>query len=498
MKTKIYSFLLCAVLSFFLINSGAKIRSIGYDKIPNNKIFDERDYALQGLSIRKSGIPLGWSSSGSYDIPSNFPSSVDLENLNIIADSVKPNFRNYRNFPKPLYIVKEYDFGFGEQQIKFVQPFLDHPPLGGVISSLGLNRSTSLFNEITPDKYRRPMLIIAVINSIILFLFISSYLNPFIGLLSVAVYNHVPTYMLSSRYALLENISIPFMLLSLWTLLAFKNKIVNKSENWYLYVIVPAFLSGVSVLVKESSFGLTLGLVAIMISWKLNKKAIATFIGSAILPIFTYLLWALYLSPKVLASIFNYHTGRSFSGSLGFLSSVLSLNFENFPLDGWWIWGFISFVVMFIILFKKFRDLLIPITTYLLFITFTSSANFPWYYLGLIPFLSISVSIVFWELIVKNTNLGIAIFFALIPLSSSFFWGYLVFHPPYNATLFKLIIVSFISLAWIRIKFKSSLTKLIWIAFLIVITYEISKWNRYSLLYIIDNWGNLPNVISIF
>jgi len=59
--------LVSILISINIIKSGAYLRWLGFERIPDNKIFDERDYALQGLSIRKSGIPMGWSSSGSYE-----------------------------------------------------------------------------------------------------------------------------------------------------------------------------------------------------------------------------------------------------------------------------------------------------------------------------------------------------------------------------------------------------------------------------------------------
>ena len=482
--------IIAVFLSVYIIKTGAYIRWLGYERIPDIGIFDERNYALQGLSIRNNGVPAAWSDSGAYEYGFH-PEDVQAKfiDLSIVANGLKPNLKNYPKFPKPLYIVREYDFGFGKQQLKLVQPFMDHSPIGGLISSLGFKDKVSNFTEITPDKYRVPALYIGILNSILLIIF--TYLitkNVFIGIVSIGIYNSVPIYILSSRFALLENYLIPFTLIQLIFLL------LSKKVKHYslLFLFMSGLVSGLGILIKETGVGFAIGSVVLLFLWRSNLKEKIAFLSAAFLPCVTYAIWSLWLSPQLFKDIVIFNSSRRFLGSLSFLSILPTLRFPNFPLDGWWIWGFISLLFLSSLRLRKYYILLLPFLCHILTVLFLPNMNYPWYFLATVPFLVVASAIILFK-IIKNPKFSSILSFALIPLSSSLYWGNTVYNFPPNINIYRLVVFGFIFIGLIRIiKSKSKIIQLIWYIACIAIFYEIYKWNRFSTLYIIDHWGKLP------
>jgi 4-amino-4-deoxy-L-arabinose transferase-like glycosyltransferase len=478
------------LVSALIINQGIKLRWLGYERIPETGIFDERNYALQGLSIRNSGIPTAWSDSGAYLHGYN-PEDMqsDYVDLSITAKGLKPNIGNYNNFPKPLYIVREFDFGLGKQQIRFVQPFMDHSPVGGLISSLGFKNKISDFLDVTPDKYRIPALYLGILNSILLLILAYLLTNSLIAsTISVGIYNTVPVFVFSSRFALLENYLIPFALTQI--ILFILSKRVKRYSLSLL--LISGLISGLGILVKETGIGYSLGLFILLFLWKYNLKRKAVFLLGVFLPCVTYFMWGLLLSPNLFMEIIMFNSSRGFFGSLNLLSVLPSLRFPNFPLDGWWIWSFLSILLISISHKNRYYPLTIPFFGHLIAIMFISNSNYPWYFLGLIPLLVISSAIII-KRIITNPKIHYTIPFALIPLSSSLYWGNTVYNLPPNIMIYRLVVLGFITLSLIRIKYRNNkIIKTIWFIVCLGILYEIFKWNKYSVFYIIENWGKLP------
>lgn len=479
------------VLAVFTTFHFAKIRSVGYERIPTIGIFDERNYALQGISIRRNGIPIGWSDSGSYEKTTGNVQTTKLNGLQIEVNNQPPSFWSFGNFPKPVLSVNEFDFGLGKQHLKLVQPFLDHTPIGGLVYSLGLG-DTRGFLDITPDQFRKPALYLGILTSLLLFTFIYQMTgSPGTSLLSTILYNSVPTYLLASRYALLENVLAPFVLIHLNFLLLSKRLVANKRWSLFLLLLSGLF-AGISVLAKETGAGFVLGSLGLLILWKYPKKSILLFVISAALIVGLYIIWGMWLSSQLFLEVFLFNAGRGSFGSLNFLYMLPSLRFPQFPFDGWWIWGFISILILALKDWRSYAPLLLPISGHLLILTITSHANYPWYYLAFIPFLAASSAGVIWNMI-KQPSLIVAVAFFLIPLSSSFYWGYTVFHLPPTMTFFRLLFLAFFGILTLKLVYpKLKLISFGWILFWVILIFEITKWNQHSIFFIIENWNHLP------
>jgi 4-amino-4-deoxy-L-arabinose transferase-like glycosyltransferase len=483
--------LLGIFLSTFVIYFFAKDRWIGYETVPDNKIFDERNYALQGISLRTNGVPIGWSDIGEYTKMPAQIGETTLSGFSILVGGVKATPSNLKSFPYPVYAVDQLDFGFGNQHLRFVQPFLDHPPLGGLIYSLGIPKNAKNFLDIKPADYRKPALYLAIITSILLFaLVFQTFKNPFIATLSVIVYNSVPTYLLATRYALLENLVAPLALLML-NLLLLAHGLSKKRKTSLFLIILSGLTAGLTILAKESGIGFLLGGIILLIIYKTGRLKVFSYLGASLLPVVTYICWGWWFFPSLFEKIFLINSTRKFLGSINFINIFQGVGFQNFPYDGWWIWGFISVIFLVYLGRKVAMPLTVPFLCSLFTILFFTSINYSWYYFALIPFLAAASGYALWKLITKPDPILLATFF-LFALSSSFYWGYTVFHLPPNGLTYRILITFFTVAGLIRIIFSK--TKIIvtgWAIVFCLLIFEVIKWNSFSILYIVANWGKL-------
>lgn len=486
--------ILGGLFAAFFIYQSLFLRSIGYERIPNIGIFDERNYVWQGMSLRKYGIPVGWSNLGTYEQESSIPvSDIQVDDFTLRINGQKADFKNYKDLPKPALAVIEHDFGFGTRHQRFVAPFIDHPPLGGLIFSLGVSETAKSFLDITPEEFRNMALYIAPFNAILLFIYILLATgNPVIGAIAVGLYSTVPTFVLASRYALLENALIPLALLHINLLLLSKHFFdQHRSTIAIPLLFTSAFIGGSMVLVKESGGGFIIGSLVLLYLWNIQKKLIFIFTIIPVLIVLVYIMWGLWLSPEVFLGVIKDNGSRGFFGSLNVLSMIPTQRFESFPLDGWWLWGFVSLLVIGITEGSKYLTIFIPFLAHFLTVLFFAGANHPWYYLALIPFSVIGGALSIWKIATAPT-LAFALGFLLVPLSTSFYWGYSVFHLPANTMLYRILLLGFVLLTVIRVIQNKLLVRVLWIIVMTALTLFIFQWNYRGLLYIIGHWQNLP------
>lgn len=488
------------LLTLIIIGFSSKIRSLGeYDTTPK-KVLDEVNYVWQGISIRQNGIPAAWSDASGYfkHIGQTIPYS-NVDGFAIRTGDKKLTWQTRNELDLPLFAISEGDLGEGQKQYLIVSPFFDHPPLGGLIYSLGISENTKNFLDVKAHEYRKISLNAAVITSILLFIFIFLITkNAWIGLIAVAIYSTVPTYLISSRFALLENMIPPFALLHL-ILLIISNDLKEKGNKWaYPLLLVSAFVGGLIFLVKESGVGFIIASFLILtLVWHYPFKKVVSFTALALLPVASYFIWGLWIAPQVFIEVFLSNAGRKFFGSLNFLSMLPSLRFENFPLDGWWVFGFISILFLKLKANTGYLLLILPFAGHFSTVLIFGSLNYPWYYLGLAPFLATFSALVLWKILTAPGWKMLAVFF-LLPLSSSLYWGYYTTHQLPDVGLYRLLfVVFFIFSALICLKGDNAVVKKIWLLFCIALFIALLKLNINSVYYLLANWTSwirlLPN-----
>lgn len=492
--------LISVAISAYFIYQSWYLRSLGYQFIPKPHITDEYDYVWQAVSLKKYGLPVAWTILNGHYSDSKYQSRKgSLQGFGLAVEGKIVDLNEFKKDSRPIYAISEINWSKGLEQMFFVAPFFDHPPLGGLIYSFGLSKNITQFDQVKPIDFRKPALVMAIITAILLFLFVFQITGkPLVATLASAIYSTVPTYILSTRGAYLENIAPPFILGHL-VLLSFSVKLLHQHrlKLSYTFIFLAGLLGGIGGLAKESSLGFLLGSLILILASKISFKHFWVMVLGIALPIVIYVAWGLWLQRDLFISIFLANLDRNDFGSLKFLTTMESLRFEGFPIDGWWAWGFVSaFLVagMSKLTKNKYAYLILPLLGHFLMVVFMGGNNYPWYWLSMIPFLAGCSAIVIGDLFI-NPNLVTMIAFFLLPFSSSFYWGYSVIHKNsvQNLNLYRGAFIVLLATYLIRRYLLSNkYGYYLWMISFGFILYEIFKWNPRSVEYIIANWNNLP------
>lgn len=493
------------LLTVFLKHS-FYLRSIGYDHIPDTHvILDERTHVWQGLSIRSSGIPAAWSSLGAYK-ENSF--GGDVVGFNIAVDQKSPRLFDFVNYPKPVYIYYPINLGVerGIKHISLVQPYFDHPPFGGLVLSSFVSSHVKTFTDLTAWEFRKGSLWMATLTAILIFILgWQIFKIPIIGLIATLIYGTVPTFLLLSRYALLENVLTPLMLLTVSLIIFAKRVYSLKSGFWLnpkIIIFSAGVVSGLAALTKITGWSILIIGLLLLRFLKVNFKDSLFFIIPSIFLGSLFFAWGLFLSPKLFWDVLYYQAiERGFVGSLNFLISATGVGILNFPFDGWWIGGFLFLGIM--MTKKEYMPLTIAAVTSLLTALFLGGANYPWYFIPLIPFMCLSIAYFLWQTFNNPSFIDVLAFF-LIFFSSSFHWGYGIYkallestnyqHPFALYRLFFIVFLSFSLSAPFLIKRKKF--RYIWIVFATLVFLLTFYWNVQSFYFILSHWGKLPSLYT--
>lgn len=486
-------FLLSIIILLLSVFGGLRLRRIGYYIIPDPyAIADEHTNVWYGLSLRKNGIPVAWSQLAAYGAGGVMG---EIRGMKIYVSNKSADLGTIKNFPNPVVAVQQLDIGKGTEHIRFVQPYIDHPPLGAIILSLGVTGNINSFPDLSSHDMRRMSVYLAVATTLLIFLAGWQLTrSPTIGVLAAAIYGSAPTYLLLSRYAQLENVLSPMFLILFNLLLLLRNKLSNKPNM--LILIAAGVFAGLCALTKEIGwFALVFG-ITMLSFWKKTIKDILTFAIPAVLIGSLYFVWCLYLNAELFANIFLYQgISRGFVGSLNMLAAAFRVGILNFPLDGWWFGGFLAFLL--IQKKKEYLPLFVAASVIIFSNLLIGGANYAWYYIPLIPFMCIATAIYIYEIFVKPGFVNIMVFF-LVFISSSFYWGYGVnlaisqsagFQQPF--TLYRIFLLLALGAAAVfRLNNKAYRYKKIWYVIMFVILLCLFFLNTKSIYFLSEHWGS--------
>ncbi|HUV42633.1 MAG TPA: phospholipid carrier-dependent glycosyltransferase [Patescibacteria group bacterium] len=515
-------FLLTALLFIFFTKSDLKFnRYIGYESIPSTTdIYDELNYIHAGYSFRQTGIPTAWSNLGCYlKSPGKTKQIFGFDGINIRVNGQVPNIINAKKYNYPFSVVKEIDRGKGQEHILFVQPFLDHPILGSLIYSLGIKEKYESFEQFKSEDYRAVALTISLVSGFLIFILTFLLTNEVLpSFFAFIIYSIAPSFILSSRFALLENILIPISLANL--IFLFLSQKVRSKRQQEAFIILAGVFSGLALMVKELGIFLLIANLYILVSSRAKIKKIIYFLTPTVILGSSFYVYAFWLSPTLFNDLFFSQTSREFFGPLNLLVITKGLNFNNFPVDGFWLWGIIS--TAFIKLKKriKLNYVFVAAGSYLLTLLFFGGANYPWYYLPFIPFFSIAAGYELYKFIKSPTIISLIVFFTL-PFSTALYWGYFSLNPEKNQiALYRFCIALFVIIFGIyrqRVKISDFVFKIaknriklltkpvylskalsfLWFTFVAVFLLKTYQWSTRAILFIIENWGNLPETFTL-
>lgn len=368
-------------LLVFIILCGFLLRLHHYDQFPRHgATFDEFAWTWQGISLWQKGIPTSWS----------------------------PHYQ-YKNFE-----IKKFQGAW----IRLVTPYLEHPPLFGLIAGgfAILTGSQELF-DIKLSQIRVLSLILGTISIFLVFLLAKKLYGNFVGILSAILYATVPTIVIGSRIVQNENFLIP-MMLGIWFLIL---SFLETEKSWRRNLA--AILAGLLTLAKVPWATVTIaGCLIFAKEKKFKDAAIFGFIATAIFSL--YFLYGRIYDWSTFISLWGLQTARANIG----LGNVLALFTYPYLVDrvypdGWIYWGWISIFIL-SLNFKKHVKLLIPLLSYFLIFIFAIPGIEAqgWYRYPFYPFLIIASAVLLEEILNKPSLLNFFFFFLIA--SSAFHWGW--------------------------------------------------------------------------
>lgn len=373
-KFKISLLLIIFLLGFFL-------RFHNYDKYPRHgATFDEFAWTWQGISLWQNHIPTSWS-----------PHS------------------QYKNFE----LTK-----FQGAWVRLVTPYLEHPPLFGLIAGgfALLTGSTEMF-DISLQQIRILPLILGMISLLLVFLLANRLYGLRVGILSAAFYATVPTIVIGSRIVQNENFLVPTMLFA-WLLII---DYLKTKKVWQRNLA--AILAGLLTLAKVPWATVTLALCLLLANKKRFRDAFI--VGGIALLIFSlFFVYGWFYDWNLFLNLWKLQMARAKIG----LESVLTLFTHPFLVDrlypdAWIYWGWFS-VLMLAANFKKHAFILIPLLAYFLIFVWAipSIAAQGWYRYPFYPYLTIAAAVVLEKILKSPTLLNLFFFFLIA--SSAFHWGW--------------------------------------------------------------------------
>lgn len=442
---------------------GDKLRSYSYASVPHpGEVTDEYAWGWLGLSLIINRYPESWS-------------------LNSYKDTVY----------KKINVDSIYDKNPETRPFAIVKPSFDNPPLFGLITGgYAYLKGVRNFEEASVAILRRPMLKIALVSTILIFILASRLYGSGVGLFSAALYSIIPTMIISSRLALIENGYTPLFLASL--ILAdvyFKKK---KRLFWILAV----FLSSLAILFKLSAISITLTLfvLALFYGKKDKKFLIYSVFTGVVLTVISFIGYGALINWPVFVSTFFQNSQRFYGAGAEILLQIITqsrITTNRFLTDGWITFGWISLMLLTLTEWRKTKGgvyLTASVLTYLIVLIIFGGESYGWYKYPLFPFLAISMARIIQK-VYQSPNFLILIALALLPFGSSVhrlvgfveFQKYASYLKLFSAFIFLIFSLSIflkkkMSLNIQRILLVVILAFLFWLSIKEIFYYTIDKW----------------------
>ena len=485
MKKALY--FLGLVICFFIFQNTMEFRNLALSELFNDGVLDEHDYIWVGKSFLQGQMTSGWSDFQAYEQDSEIDGRMSINQFLINIDGVDVNYKNAKSFSLPILYVPTVDYGKGDLQIRYIAPYFDHPPLGGIIMA-AFNPANSV-DEVNITETRKSMNDIALITSLLIFTFGFLIGGFWVGLLSFLVYATVPTNIFITRLALAENIIIPFALISFIFL-----DLYSKTKNKLLAVASGLFAGACGLCKVPGLFVLLSGVIYLFIKdvEKLNfKKSLVFgnykyFTIPGLLVFLLYPLYGLLISPDLFKEVIFSQVGREYPGPILLIESITKLSFKDAFFDGWWIGGWVVSLLVVVKYFNKHKFLALSFLSYIFVMLFMAAAKYPWYFITALPFLCVFTASFLKKLVIKP-NVGNILIFMVLFFSGSFYWGYYVLNIDISLNIFRVFLVLFFIFILNLVFIKNKFITYGWFPFIILLVHRLFVWNIRSFTYLIEN-----------
>lgn len=193
------------------------LRKKNYAEIPiAGQSTDEYSYSWVGLSLFKTGVPVGISGLPGYEHQSYHYINIDRFMQFLPSDPLTINY-----------------------------PWMDHPPLLGLITGgYAYLKGADVFEDTTTVFIRKPIILISTISVLLVMVYCWLNFSFLTAIISGLIYGTAPLVVLSGRMIQAENAIIPCFLL---VMIAMSLFIKKKKDVW---LIIASIFAGIATLFK--------------------------------------------------------------------------------------------------------------------------------------------------------------------------------------------------------------------------------------------------------
>ena len=383
------------VLLLGILFLGNKLREVNYATVPPpGENADEYAYAWIGLSILDGKPPRAWSA-----FPAAYP-KVDLEVINV------DNIFTVDNNRGPFELV---------------EPWYDSPPLTGLlVSSFARLKGIRNFNDASVIITRRPMLKIAVVTTILIFVLGTILWGRVVGLSSALIYSVSPVFVMATRLVLPENSYVPlFVGLIICMVMYFRS---GKIGYW----LAGCVLGVIAFFFKFSGISLLLALsVSALIFGTKDRIKLIKYTGIAVAAtLLLFIGYGLLYDWQTFVNVFVAQSTRFYGASSeAFFQAFTASKVTKNLTDGWLNLGWISlFIVSFVNWTRKEigpKVLIVSFFSYLVIFLLQGSEAYGHYRVPFYPIMAIASAKVLVDL-VTSSNIAVFVPLMLLPFGTAF------------------------------------------------------------------------------
>lgn len=449
MIKKIFQFFIILGIVFLALT----LRKKDYPQIPiPGQSVDEYSYSWVGLSLIKTGMPIGISGLAGYQYRYDTYINIDRFMQFIPSDPLSINY-----------------------------PWMDHPPLLGLITGgYAYLQGANVFEDTVATFIRKPIVLISTLSVLLVMVYCWINYDFLTAIFSGLAYGTAPLIVLSGRMIQAENAIIPCILSVMICLSLF----IKKKKDFWL--ILAAVFSGLATLFKLT------GVVCYLITFfvlltqykKINSSLIKDFLFFLAISLPISFLFVIYGSVYGLKNFFNIFFSNS-SRFYGIGPNLLlelvrnqRLTQHKFLPEVWIIVGWLAFLSSLVKKNLKTIDLIPILATlsYLIIYILFGSQPYGWYTFPFWPILIIILSRFLVSGFKTGQNIISVFLFSLIIFGANIsrILGIFEFQPYSNiwrfgisGVLFSLILISLV-------KIKSKVVVKIILAFLWMAAFYIN------------------------
>lgn len=344
------------ILVILVVILAFSLRKKLYAQIPiPGQSTDEYSYSWVGLSLIQTGMPVGIS-----------------------------GFPGYKNIETKYVNVDHYMEVIPSDPLEINYPWMDHPPLLGLITGgYAYLSGARNFSETTSLLIRRPIIVIGTLSVLLAMIFCWINFGYLTGLIAGLIYATAPLVVLSSRMIQAENAIIPCILGCMISLSLF---LKNKGDKW---LFITALIAGTATLFKLTGFTTYLLVVFALLyrHKKIDKKFMKDlgFFLAVSLPIsFLFVVYGLAYGWENFKTILFSNYNRFYGIGPNLLLELIRnqrLTQHKFLPEVWVISGWLVFIGSLIKRPKEIGDklLMAAMMAYLIIYIFFGSQPYGWY-----------------------------------------------------------------------------------------------------------------------